>query len=282
MYGLAPFLFSEHLAIHHEMFIFIVLSAMISVSSTGYSVMPYYYIALNCVTMLPLTLYFLLTPTNFHIILAITSSIWQFVVLSKSWKVSNTSINEIYLNEVLRDEVNRHQKTKQQLEHMATHDALTGLPNRRLLVDRVDSIIKLAQRMDKQAVIMFVDLDGFKAVNDIHGHECGDALLLEIANRLMETIRESDTIARVGGDEFILAYTEMEGSKKEVEILTQRIIESLSKPITLPNGSAENITASIGIALFPDNGKQVSELIKTADEAMYKVKNKGKNNYAFA
>lgn len=282
MYGIAPFLFSEHLDIDHEMFIFIILSAMISVASTGYSIMPYYYMALNGVTMLPLTLYFLLSSTSFHTTLAITCAIWQIVVLSKSWKVSNSSINEIYLNESLRDEVDRHQKTKEELEHMATHDALTGLPNRRLLLDRLGSITKLAQRMNKQAVIMFVDLDGFKTVNDIHGHECGDVLLVEIANRLLETIRESDTIARVGGDEFVLAYTEMEGGIEEVEILTKRIIESLKKPITLSDGSAESITASIGIALFPDNGKQANELIKAADEAMYKVKSKGKNNYCFA
>ena len=282
MYGVTPFLFSEHLAIHHEMFIFIIFSAMISVGSTGYSIMPMYYFILNAGTMLPLTVYFLLTPSSFHMTLAITCVIWQFVVLSKSWKVSKTAINEILLNENLRDEINRHEETKQKLQHMATHDALTGLPNRRLLMDRLASIIKLAQRMKKQAVIMFVDLDGFKAVNDIHGHECGDVILLEIANRLLATIRESDTVARVGGDEFVLAYTEMAGGREEVEILTQRIIESLEKPITLPDGSAERITASIGLALFPDNGKQARALINAADKAMYRVKNKGKNNYSFA
>jgi len=282
MYGIAPFLFSEYLAIQHDMFIFIVLSAMISVASTGYSIMPYYYLALNAVTMLPLTLYFLFSPTNFHITLAITCAIWQIVVLSKSWKVSKTAINEIFLNENLLDEIDRHEETKQKLQHMASHDALTGLPNRNLLLDRLGNIIKLAQRMNKPAVVIFVDLDGFKAVNDNHGHECGDAFLLEIAHRLEETTRESDTVARVGGDEFVLAYTEMEGGRQAVEILAQRIIESLEKTVELPDGGVERVTASLGIALFPDHGDEVLDLIKAADEAMYSVKNKGKNNYSFA
>jgi len=282
MYGVTPFLFSEHLAIHHEMFIFIIFSAMISVGSTGYSIMPMYYFVLNAGTMLPLTVYFLLSPSSFHMTLAITCVIWQLVVLSKSWKVSKTAINEILLNENLRDEINRHEETKQKLQHMATHDALTSLPNRSLLMDRLSNIIKFASRMNKLAVVIFVDLDGFKAVNDIHGHDCGDALLLEIANRLRETTRESDTIARVGGDEFVLAYADMEGGRPEIEIHARRIIDSLEKPVLLPDGASRNVTASLGIALYPDNGREIEELIKAADTAMYTVKNKGKNNYAFS
>lgn len=284
MYGVSPFLFSGSLLIHHEMFLFIILSAMISVACTGYTLMPSYYFTLNAVTMLPLTVYFLLEATPFHIILAITSLIWQIVVLSKSWKVSKTAINEIYLNESLRDEIEQHEKTKEQLQYLATHDGLTGLPNRQLLIDRLDFLIKRALRYEKLIVVMFLDLDGFKEINDIYGHESGDFCLREISNRLLSTIRETDIVTRYGGDEFVLVYTDIEGGISEAEVLARRVLKLLQTPINIGDDeqASRQVSGSIGIATYPGTANESKALIMAADEAMYETKAKGKNSFTFA
>ncbi len=282
MYGVSPFMFGENLQIHHEMFFFIILSAMISVASTGYTLMPLYYLTLNALTMLPLTVYFFLQASTFHTVLAITSIIWQIVVLSKSWKVSNTAINEIFLNECLRDEIERHEQTKERLQYLATHDNLTGLPTRRFLMDRLDYMIKRSLRYEKMIVVMFVDLDGFKEINDLYGHESGDFALIEISNRLASTIRDTDIVARLGGDEFVLVYTDIDGGTAEAERLAQRILKLLNSPINLNNEESRQVTGSIGIALYPGSEKDSKALIKSADDAMYSAKAKGKNSYTFA
>jgi len=282
MYGMTPFLFSDYISLQQEMFIFIILSAMVSVASTGYSVIPYHYLTVNGVTLVPLTLYFVITPTKEHLILASTSTIWQLVVLSKAWAVSKTSINAIHLNERLRDEVSQHKETKERLRHMATHDGLTGLPNRRLLVARLDSMVSWAHRYKKRIVIMFVDLDGFKAINDSHGHECGDAVLQEIAKRLQEQVRETDAIARIGGDEFVLAYTEVDDVDVDASMLGNRVLDSVKGLIPLPNGEMGGVSCSIGIALYPDDGMNSGKLLISADEAMYAAKARGKNCFYLA
>ena len=220
MYGIVPFVFSQYLGVQEEMFLFIVLSAMISIALVGYSIMPFYYILLNLLTMVPLTLYFLTYSDSTHIILAITAIIWQFLVLSKGWKVSKSSINAIALNEQLQDEIKHHKETKEKLHQLATHDMLTGIPNRRLLMENLESMFSLARRNEKKVIIMFIDLDGFKAVNDSYGHEAGDFLLIEVSVRLKSLIRKSDTLARIGGDEFILGFTESD----DIDTLANRII----------------------------------------------------------
>jgi diguanylate cyclase (GGDEF)-like protein/PAS domain S-box-containing protein len=182
----------------------------------------------------------------------------------------------------LSEEVERRREAEEQLRHMATHDGLTGLPNRRLLMDRLDAILSRAHRYQKHAAIVFVDLDGFKAVNDTHGHDAGDALLKEVASRLQDQTRETDTVARMGGDEFVLAYTDMVDGRTEATLLAKRILNALAKPVALPNGKTGHVGGSIGIALFPDDAKDAEDLMKAADEAMYVVKAKGKNNFVFA
>ncbi len=284
MYGVVPFVFGGNLLIHHEMFLFIALSAMISVASTGYTLMPSYYFTLNAVTMRPLTVYFLVEGTGFHFILAITSLIWQFVVLSKSWTVSKTAINEIYLNESLREEIELHEQTKEQLQYLATHDGLTGLANRQLLIDRLDFLVKRATRYEKFVVVMFLDLDGFKEINDIYGHESGDFSLKEISNRLLSTVRETDIVARYGGDEFVLVYTDIEGGIPEAEVLARRVLKLLETPIIFDDKEQVNlqVSGSIGIATYPGIANDSETLIKAADEAMYATKAKGKNGFTFA
>ena len=282
MYGLTPFLFSANLGIQEEMFLFIIFSAMVSIAIVGYTTMPFYYILLNATTMVPLSLHLLLQNNQFYYILAATSIICQYLVLSKGWKVSNISINSIKLYEQLEDELEEHKLTKERLHHLATHDELTGLPNRRLLIENLNLMISLAKRNTQEVFVMFIDLDGFKSVNDKYGHEAGDCVLIEVSKRLQSHIRESDTLARQGGDEFILSFMEVNGKKQDIDILANRILDSVSKEIELPKGHTANVGISIGIAKFPSDGNSPEDLIKAADASMYLSKSVGGGKFTYA
>ena len=169
---------------------------------------------------------------------------------------------------------------EEKIRHLASHDELTGLPTLRLGRDRLSSAITLARRNKTSAAILYVDLDGFKEINDSKGHKAGDQVLNEVAERLIHTVRETDTVARVGGDEFVIVLTELTEEAAYVKV-AEKVIKTLTRPIGI-NGQEVNISASIGIALYPDHGEIPDELINKADEAMYAVKRKGKNNYSMA
>ncbi|MCB1954196.1 MAG: diguanylate cyclase [Rhodocyclaceae bacterium] len=166
---------------------------------------------------------------------------------------------------------------QRELERQALHDALTGLPNRRLLVDRIHQALAQARRTRGQVAVAFLDLDGFKAVNDALGHDAGDALLITIAHRLQSSIREGDTVARLGGDEFVLLLVGL-GSTSEVAGTLERILEEVGKPICL-DGREAHVGASIGVALHPEDGDEAELLLQHADMAMYEAKHGGRNRY---
>jgi len=274
-YGVTPFVFSSYLGVQEEMFLFIALSAMISIAIVGYSTMPYYYLLLNVLTMTPLTFYFFTFSDSIHIILALTAVIWQILVLSKGWMVSKSAIHAIVLNEQLQDEIRHHEQTKEKLHQLATHDILTGVPNRRLLMENLESMFALARRNNKKIIIMFLDLDGFKNINDSFGHESGDYLLKEVASRLKLHIRQSDILARMGGDEFILGFMDSDN----IDILATRIIDSISEPVLFPNSYKVQVGVSIGVSVFPKDGNTPEDLIRVSDDRMYKSKANGKNRY---
>ena len=161
--------------------------------------------------------------------------------------------------------------------HDANHDPLTGLPNRQLLLDRLEQAIAQAIRQQKQLAVLFIDLDGFKPVNDRLGHELGDRLLRSVAGRLADCLRTSDTLARLGGDEFILVMS-TPADRPGAEAVAQKIVTNLSAPFTL-DGREIRIGASVGIALFPEHGETAADLIRNADRAMYEVKDSGRNGY---
>lgn len=276
-YGITPFVFNAFLGVQEEMFLFIVLSAITTISIVSYSTMPLYYTTLSLLSMTPLSFYFLLRLDKMHIVLALTAIIWQVLLLSKAWVVSKAAINAIRLSEKLQDEIKEHKITKEKLQELATHDALTGLPNRLLLMQNLGSMLSLAQRNGQHMIVMFLDLDGFKEVNDSYGHEAGDFVLIEVANRLRMLIRNSDTLARMGGDEFILGFMQSD----EVDVLASRIINAIAKPIQLPYGTHVNIGTSIGVALYKEDGATAEELLRVADDRMYISKARGKNSYTF-
>ena len=164
--------------------------------------------------------------------------------------------------------------------HHANHDVMTGLPNRRFLQDRLDQALAFARRDGRRVAVVELDLDGFKSVNDSHGHRFGDAVLEEVARRLSTVVRELDTVGRWGGDEFVLVLKEIE-SREVVEDTVRRVIARLSEPIVYM-GHQLSIGASIGIALFPDHGEEVEVLMLAADLAMYESKGSGGNTWRFA
>jgi diguanylate cyclase (GGDEF)-like protein/PAS domain S-box-containing protein len=167
-----------------------------------------------------------------------------------------------------------------QLEFMAHHDPLTKLPNRALAESRLEQEIEQAHRHHRQLSVLFIDLDRFKQVNDSFGHLVGDELLVSVAQRLNERLREGDTLGRLGGDEFILIASPLQ-DKQDAAIIARDLINALSEPFMLSNGVEVFIGGSIGISLFPDNGISVADLTKNADAAMYLAKENGRNQFSF-
>ena len=170
-------------------------------------------------------------------------------------------------------------ENQKHLEKMAHYDVLTNLPNRSLMYDRLNHTVSLAKRHNYHVAVLLLDLDRFKEVNDSLGHHVGDLLLVEVAERLLETVRESDTVARMGGDEFLVLLPEV-GSSNNAAAIAQKFIDYLVKPFFLEEHEIY-ISASIGITIFPIDGDDPDVLIKHADTAMYHAKAQGKNNYKF-
>ncbi|NDP49105.1 MAG: GGDEF domain-containing response regulator [Sulfuriferula multivorans] len=166
------------------------------------------------------------------------------------------------------------------LESMAMHDALTGLPNRRLLTDRVSLAIAHAHRNKSAMAVMYLDLDGFKQINDSLGHDVGDMLLTIVADRLEAAVRQEDTVARMGGDEFVIGLWEISDADG-VASLASKVIQALSQPYRI-QGRDVSMTASVGVSMYPMHGDEVETLMKSADLALYEAKHSGKNNYRIA
>ncbi len=182
-------------------------------------------------------------------------------------------------NARLEAEIAERKLAEQRAQHLADHDALTGLPNRRLLEDRLTQALALSYRNRGQTAVMFVDLDRFKTINDSLGHSVGDLLLKEVAKRLVRQLRVVDTICRTGGDEFVVVLPEIKRSADAANV-AQKIIENLSQPIQVEEREL-TVTPSIGISVFPDDGRDAETLIRNADAAMYHAKESGRANYQF-
>ncbi len=170
-------------------------------------------------------------------------------------------------------DVTARKQAEARIEYLATRDALTGLPNRALLTDRAGQAILTAARSRAQLAVLCVDLDRFKLVNDSLGHQAGDALLRAVADRLQNTLGREDTLARLGGDDFVLLWNGLK-SAEDAAVLAQRILSVLARPFTV-EGNALNVGASIGISIYPNDGRDFAELLKNADAALYDAKENG-------
>ena len=172
------------------------------------------------------------------------------------------------------------EKEHEEIIHFqAYHDALTGLANRQLFMDRLEHSLTLARRDDSMTAVLFLDLDNFKRVNDTEGHKGGDELLIKMVERINHRLREQDTLARIGGDEFVI-LVELVKSKNNIENLCEALLETISKEFII-NGRPQYVSSSIGIALYPQDGITPDSMLSNADMAMYDAKNNGKNAYRF-
>ena len=176
-------------------------------------------------------------------------------------------------------DITERRQAETRLAYMANYDSVTGLPNRHLLRERLDRAIKHEARSHRHLAIMFLDLDNFKSINDTLGHDVGDRVLQVVANRLLACLRESDTVARIGGDEFTVLVEDMT-TMESIAALAQQIIDSLSLPFPL-DGREMFCTVSVGIAIYPDDSESLDGLMKSADSAMYRAKEQGRNTYRF-
>lgn len=169
---------------------------------------------------------------------------------------------------------------KDRAEDMATHDFLTGLPNRVLLMDRIGQALAAADRDARMVGLLSLDIDDFKDINDTHGHSEGDRLLVEVARRTRAVVRESDTVTRLGGDEFLILAPDIE-TLAEIEAIANRVLWGVREPMVIGNATKAP-AVSLGIAVYPRDGRNATALMASSDRALYAAKRLGKNRYAFA
>jgi len=211
---------------------------------------------------------------------------WRGEVLNRK-KSGETYVEWLSLKRLLDDEgrathhvavfsdISQRKQAEERMRYLALHDALTGLPNRSLMSDRLNHCINVSRRDKTRFALLYFDLDKFKPVNDKLGHEVGDALLVAVAQRVQECVRESDTVARVGGDEFVALLPKLQDSGDAMR-LAEKIRDALSQPFHVA-GHVCDISASIGIALYPEHGEDEKQLTLIADAAMYQAKQNGRN-----
>ena len=190
---------------------------------------------------------------------------------------SKLELSKQQLEEKVQQRTAELSSANQHLQFLATHDNLTGLPNRFLFFDRLDQAIRKSRRQKHKFALLFIDLDDFKNVNDTYGHITGDEVLQKIAEFLEDTVRDSDTVARLAGDEFTVILDNVQ-SIENVEAIVQKISAAVSQPIETQQATI-TMTSSIGISLFPDHGEDAEDLLRKADMTMYKIKDEGGNGY---
>lgn len=229
------------------------------------------------VSLLPFMLRLLIEGSSENMVMASLVLLYLVLMTVLARRMNQTIIMSLEMT-YLRSQA------EETIERKALYDDLTGLPNRRLLQDRLGQAIARANRNNTQSAVLFLDLDFFKRVNDSLGHSAGDQLLGEVARRLSKFLRDSDTAARLGGDEFVALLSDIEGGTNEVVSVVRRRGEELRKAIEEPidiQGNQVHITVSIGVSLLPDDTSNVDDLLKHADTAMYRAKDDGRNTLRF-
>ncbi len=208
---------------------------------------------------------------------ALGSGAKDFISKPFDLQEAKTRIHNMLEVRLLYKKLKQHSITQ---EFLALHDPLTGLPNRRLLNDRLAFAIAHARRNRGAMAVMYLDLDGFKQINDTLGHDTGDTLLRTVATRLVAAVRQEDTVARLGGDEFVIALYELNNSDS-VTKLVSKVIQTVSQPYSIGDRTV-CMTASIGIGIYPTHGEDAETLMKGADKALYEAKRTGKNDFRIA
>jgi len=212
-----------------------------------------------------------------HKLRALTAGAKDFISKPFDLMEAKTRIHNMLEVRLLYKQLEHYSRT---LESLALHDALTGLPNRRLLMDRLSLAIAHARRNKRTMAVMYLDLDGFKQINDTLGHDAGDTLLKMVAARLVAAVRQEDTVARLGGDEFVIALWELNHADG-VAKLVSKVMQAVSQPYRIQDRGV-NMTVSVGVGIYPTHGEEVETLMKSADLALYEAKRTGKNDYRIA
>lgn len=213
---------------------------------------------------------------------------WQGEVLNKTkdgqlyWELARISPIENDAGEIthfvaIKEDITARKEKEQQMWQQAHYDSLTALPNRKLFVKNLEQAITSAQQENTLVAVLYIDLDGFKAINDKHGHAVGDELLVKAAQRLTECVRSSDSVARLGGDEFVITLADID-DKKAGQKVAQKVTQALALPFALERITV-SISASVGVALYPQDAGTLDRLVDCADSAMYQAKQAGRNNY---
>ena len=292
--GLA--LLPEHKPVY-EVIAILVVVGVASAAVAPLSAFRSIYLGFLLPCLLPLTVGFFLEGDAEHLSLGILMLVYMGAITSSSFLVNRGIVENIKIkyentnlaqelslkhqveaaNRELKTEISERQRAEERIWHLAYHDTLTGLPNRMLLQDRLSRALTYAQRRQGMIGILFIDLDRFKTVNDSLGHGMGDRLLQAVAERLLTTVRSGDTVARRGGDEFVLVLPEINDPGGAVQV-ADHILESLSSPFKLDK-QVLYATPSIGISIYPEDGEDVDTLLKHADIAMYAAKEAGRARY---
>ncbi len=204
------------------------------------------------------------------------SLFWEMASISPIFNVRGEATHYV----AVKENITERKELQERLEQMAQFDTLTGLHNRRMFLDRLAQSVAVAQRSGQRFALLFIDLDGFKRINDTYGHEAGDRVLKTVSARLSASIRISDTAGRIGGDEFTVILGAL-AKYSDAGQVAEKILAAICCPITLPDGSQDVVGSSIGISVFPEDAQDGDGLLATADDAMYEVKRAGKNGYRF-
>jgi diguanylate cyclase (GGDEF)-like protein len=259
--------------LQHQMFILFILTGLVSGAIVSYSVDMVSAVAYTMMLLTPMLIRLFLEKNEMSFTMAISGILFLVFMLLSIRNINRNFLENIKLR---HDAVERENEIKQ----LAFYDQLTNLPNRRLLLDRLEHALTVSARSGRRGALLFLDLDHFKMLNDTQGHYMGDLLLKKVAERLLRCVRESDTVARLGGDEFVVMLEDLsenaDEATKQVEKVAGLIIETLNIPYML-NTLEHTSTPSIGIALFGDHGNSHEELLKHADIAMYQAKRAGRN-----
>ena len=213
-------------------------------------------------------------------LIATSANQWAVHFMASAFFFASLMMMVTYYQRSTNELVREIRQQRDEIARLANFDSLTGLPVSRLANDRLDVACRHAERASGKVALLFIDLDGFKAVNDVAGHEAGDHCLRIIAGRLSESVRIEDTVSRVGGDEFVVIIGKVK-DRLDIAQLAAKLVAAIGVPIEW-QGQAFTLGASIGIALFPNDGDDRESLMRRADQAMYAVKRSGKNTYAFA
>ena len=273
LWGASSFVMFPNSFLQHQMFLIYLITGLSAGAVISYSIDRFSALAFLLLTLLPLLVSMLLKDNPVYTTMTFAGAAYLvFMIVS----IKNFH-RELTDGVILRHEaVEREQEIKQ----LAFYDSLTNLPNRRLLLDRLDHAIVTSNRTNKRGALLFLDLDHFKVLNDTLGHDMGDLLLKQVSERLSTCVRASDTVARLGGDEFVVMLEDLSENQseaiKQIDAISQQILEQLNKPYML-NSFEYRCTPSVGVAMFGVHGQSHEDLLKHADIAMYQAKRAGRN-----